>query len=92
MELGTNGGRSPLFQINKAVRVLQADAEDPVAFAEASEEYLLGVGRADSMAYSANFAGGAGKPTPPAVYIAKSKGEVELLKGYEKEMLAALGK
>lgn len=73
--------------------MIQLDvAEDPVAFAEASEEYLLGLGRADSMAYSANFAGGAGKPTPPKVYIDKSKAEVELIKRYEKEMLEAIGK
>jgi len=92
-ELGTNGGASPLFQINKAVKVLQSDvAEDPVAFAEAAEEFLLGLGRADAMAYSSIFAGGAGKPTPPAVYIAKSKVEVELIRRYEREMLEAIGK
>jgi len=92
-ELGTNGGSSPLFQIDKAVKVIQMDvAEDPVAFAEASEEFLLGVGRASSMAYSSIFAGGSGKPTPPSVYIAKSKEEVLLIRRYEMEMLEAMGK
>merc|ERR1711957_110632 len=90
-ELGFNGGASPLFQIDKAVKVIQMDvAEDPVAFAEASEEFLLGLGRADSMAYSSLFAGGSGKPTPPSFYISKSKGEVELIRRYEKEMLEAI--
>jgi hypothetical protein len=31
--------------------VLQGEAEDPVAFGDASEEFLLGLARADSMAY-----------------------------------------
>lgn len=89
-ELGTVGTDSPFFQISKAVKALQNDASDPVAFAEASEEFLLGLGRADSMAYSANFAGGSGKPTPPKVYIDKSKLEVKTMKDREREMIDAL--
>uniref|UniRef100_A0A7S2UA84 Uncharacterized protein n=1 Tax=Attheya septentrionalis TaxID=420275 RepID=A0A7S2UA84_9STRA len=90
-ELGTViGTDSPFFQISKAVKALQNDASDPVAFAEASEEFLLGLGRADSMAYSANFAGGSGKPTPPKVYIDKSKLEVKTMREREREMIDAL--
>ena len=29
-ELGTNGGGSPLFQIGKAVRVIQPDVAEPI--------------------------------------------------------------
>jgi hypothetical protein len=42
------------------------------------------------MAYSANFAGGSGKPTPPKVYIDKSKLEVKTMKDREREMIDAL--
>lgn len=74
--LGTQGITSPLFQIDKALRVLRDDAEDIVEFTEQTDEFLLTLSRADSMAYSANFAGGSGKPTPPAVYIERSRKEV----------------
>jgi len=76
VELGTQGTVSPLFQIDKALRLLRDEAADLVEFTEQSEEFALTLSRADSMAYSANFAGGSGKPTPPAVYIEKSKKEV----------------
>lgn len=75
-QLGTQGVASPLFQIDKAIKVLREDADDLVEFTEQAEEFSLTLSRADSMAYSANFAGGSGKPTPPAVYIEKSKKEV----------------
>ena len=75
-ELGTQGITSPLFQIDKALKVLRDNVDDLVEFTEQSEEFGLALSRADSMAYSANFAGGSGKPTPPAVYIEKSKKEV----------------
>jgi len=76
--LGTQGTSSPLFQIDKAFRALRDSdyVEDFVEFQEIAEEFGLALARADSMAYSANFAGGSGKPTPPAVYIEKSKTEV----------------
>jgi hypothetical protein len=35
--------------------------------------------QADSMAYSANFAGGSGKPTPPAVYLQVCSTDVQVL-------------
>ena len=47
-ELGTVGTSSPLFQLNKAVRVLQDEASDPIEWGENSEELLLSFGRADS--------------------------------------------
>ena len=40
-ELGTVGTSSPLFQLNKAVRVLQDEASDPIEWGENSEELLL---------------------------------------------------
>lgn len=89
-ELGTVGTGSPFFQINKAIKVLQNDAADPVAFGDASEQFEIRLAGADAMAYSANFAGGSGKPTPPSVYILKSRGEVEALKRIEAEMVEAL--
>ena len=48
-ELGTVGTSSPLFQLNKAVRVLQEEASDPIEWGENSEELLLSLGRADSI-------------------------------------------
>eukprot|EP00527_Entomoneis_sp_CCMP2396_P003303 CAMPEP_0198144364 /NCGR_PEP_ID=MMETSP1443-20131203/14982_1 /TAXON_ID=186043 /ORGANISM="Entomoneis sp., Strain CCMP2396" /LENGTH=192 /DNA_ID=CAMNT_0043807745 /DNA_START=73 /DNA_END=648 /DNA_ORIENTATION=- len=86
VELGTQGTTSPLFQIEKALKVLREDIDDIVEFTELSEEFQLTLARADSMAYSANFAGGAGKPTPPAVYIEKAKKEVESLQKIAKEL------
>jgi len=70
------GVTSPLFQIDKALRVLRESASDVIEFTEQTDEFLLTLSRADSMAYSANFAGGSGKPTPPAVYIEKSRQEI----------------
>ena len=75
-QLGTQGTVSPLFQIDKVLKVLRDDVDDFIEFQETAEEFELALSRADSMAYSANFAGGSGKPTPPAVYIEKSKTEV----------------
>mmetsp|Transcript_19360 Transcript_19360/g.36553 ORF Transcript_19360/g.36553 Transcript_19360/m.36553 type:complete len:201 (-) Transcript_19360:37-639(-) len=75
-KLGTQGITSPLFQIDKALRVLRDKAADIVEFTEQTDEFLLTLSRADSMAYSANFAGGSGKPTPPAVYIEKAHQEI----------------
>jgi len=46
--------------------------------------------RADTMAYSANFAGGSGKPTPPQVYIDKARKEVEALQTIAKSISALL--
>jgi len=89
-ELGTVGTGSPFYQINKAIRVLQNDADDPVAFGDASEQFEIRLAGADAMAYSAIFTGGSGKPTPPAVYFEKSKVEVEALRQVEAEMIQAL--
>ncbi len=77
-KLGTQGTSSPLFQIDKALKALRDSdlVEDFIEFQETTEEFGLALARADSMAYSANFAGGSGKPTPPAVYIEKAKVEV----------------
>ena len=88
--LGTQGTTSPLFQIDKALKVLRDEAEDLVEFTEQSDEFLLRIAAADSMAYSANFAGGSGKPTPPAVYIEKSKKEVEDMQKIAKALSALL--
>lgn len=77
-KLGTQGTTSPLFQIDKALKALRDSdyVDDFIEFQETADEFGLALSRADSMAYSANFAGGSGKPTPPAVYIEKSKVEV----------------
>ena len=89
-QLGTQGITSPLFQIDKALKVLRDSAEDLVEFTEMTDEFLLNLSRADSMAYSANFAGGSGKPTPPAVYIEKSRVEVLDLQKLAKSLSAQL--
>ena len=90
VELGTQGTTSPLFQIDKALKALREEAEDLVEFTEQSDEFMLRLAAADSMAYSANFAGGSGKPTPPAVYIEKSKKEVEDMQRIAKALSALL--
>jgi hypothetical protein len=93
-ELGTaNFGTetSPLFQIEKAFRILrEKDSVDLVEFTEQSEEFSNALARADTMAYSANFAGGSGKPTPPQVYIDKAKKEVEGLQQIAKSLSSLL--
>ena len=73
--LGTVGTSSPLFQIEKVCQKLLPVAEDPGEFAEALEDFMLGIGRVDGMAYSSNFAGGSGKPSEnsAATYIARSE-------------------
>jgi hypothetical protein len=89
-ELGTVGTISPLFLIDKALRVLREEAEDLIEFTDQTEEFQLALSRADSMAYSANFAGGSGKPTPPAVYLDKSRMEVIELQKIAKSLTALL--
>eukprot|EP00592_Proboscia_alata_P004914 CAMPEP_0194368280 /NCGR_PEP_ID=MMETSP0174-20130528/16531_1 /TAXON_ID=216777 /ORGANISM="Proboscia alata, Strain PI-D3" /LENGTH=201 /DNA_ID=CAMNT_0039144587 /DNA_START=42 /DNA_END=647 /DNA_ORIENTATION=- len=93
-ELGTaNFGTtaSPLFQIDKAFRVLRDSPDvDLVEFTEQSEEFANALVRADTMAYSSNFAGGSGKPTPPQVYIDKAKIEVADLQRLAKAVSALL--
>ena len=89
-QLGTQGITSPLFQMDKALKVLRDDAEDIIEFTEMSDEFLLTLSRADSMSYSANFAGGSGKPTPPAVYIENSRKEVLELQKIAKSLSSQL--
>lgn len=91
-KLGTQGTVSPLFQIDKAFKILRDSdyVDDFVEFQETAEEFGLALSRADSMAYSANFAGGSGKPTPPAVYIEKSKVEVVEMKRIAKKLDAMI--
>jgi hypothetical protein len=94
-ELGTaNFGTetSPLFQIDKAFKVLREgdDVADLIEFTEQSEEFSSALARADTMAYSANFTGGSGKPTPPQVYIDKSRKEVEGLQRIAKSLSSLL--
>mmetsp|Transcript_19055 Transcript_19055/g.22758 ORF Transcript_19055/g.22758 Transcript_19055/m.22758 type:complete len:218 (-) Transcript_19055:114-767(-) len=90
IQLGTVGTASPLFLIDKALKVLREEADDLVEFTEQEEEFRLALSRADSMAYSANFAGGSGKPTPPQVYIDKSQKEVIGLQKIAKSLSALL--
>ena len=57
-----------------------------IEFTEQSEEFAEALARADTMAYSANFAGGSGKPTPPKVYFDKARKEVEGLQEIGKRL------
>ena len=92
--IGTVGATSPLFDIEKTCRKLIPTADDPVAFAEALEEFVSGIARVDGMAYSSNFAGGSGKPSENSAtrYIERSKDELVALKKDVAKMNAALGK
>ena len=93
-ELGTaNFGTSisPLFQIEKVFKVLRDNGDvDLIEFTEKSEEFTETLVRADTMAYSSNFAGGSGKPTPPAVYLEKSRKEVVVLSDLAKSLSSLL--
>lgn len=90
VQLGTQGTTSPLFQIEKAFKVLREESSDIVEFTEASDDFLRLLSAADSMAYSANFAGGSGPPTPPAVYLEKARKEVVELQGIAKTLSSLL--
>ena len=82
-----------MFDIEKTCRKLIPTADDPVAFAEALEEFVSGIARVDGMAYSSNFAGGSGKPSENSAtrYIERSKDELVALKKDVAKMNAALG-
>mmetsp|Transcript_19430 Transcript_19430/g.22211 ORF Transcript_19430/g.22211 Transcript_19430/m.22211 type:complete len:231 (-) Transcript_19430:206-898(-) len=78
MKLGTQGATSPLYQIEKALKVLR-DSEfvaDFVEFQETADEFTGALYRADSLASSSNNKTGSGKQTPPAVFIGQAKTEV----------------
>lgn len=95
-ELGTaNFGKdvSPLFQIDKAFKVLRENDDiDLAEFTELSEEFAEVLASADSMAYSANFAGGSGNPSSnkPRVFTDKARKEVERLQQIAKSLSALL--
>lgn len=66
------------------------DDFDVMELTEQAEELSDAIARADTMAYSANFAGGSGKPTPPKVYIDKAEKEVLEMQRIAKSVSAAL--
>lgn len=82
---------TPMFKIDKSLKKLASDADDPEEFLNAVEEFLLRVSAADSMAYSANFAGGSGKPKPPAEYLRLAGEEVKDMRKRADEVTEALG-
>lgn len=90
--LGTagNSAASPLFQVEKMARGMMIQAEDPVQFGDALEDFLYHYRQADSMAYSANFAGGSGKPKPPAVYLKLAGDEIKQMSVEANRMAEAL--
>ncbi len=95
-ELGTaNFGKdvSPLFQIDKAFKVLRENDDiDLVEFTELSEEFAEVLASADSMAYSANFAGGSGNPKDnnSRAFTDKARVEVKRLQQITKSISALL--
>ena len=90
VELGTAGSASPLYQIDKALDKLLPEASDPAEFGEQLDLFIYRLRQADGMAYSANFAGGSGKPKPPAVYLQLSHDEVAAMRALSKKLDAAL--
>lgn len=89
-KLGTQGTASPLYQIEKALKVLRDSkfVEDFVEFQETSDEFMGALYRADSLANSSNNKTGSGKQTPPAVFIEQSKTEVVELQRLAKKLNA----
>jgi len=77
-QLGTQGATSPLFQIEKAFKVLRDSdyVDDFIEFQETVDEFIEALYRADSMASSSNNKTGSGKQTSPVVFIEQSKDEV----------------
>jgi len=79
-KLGTKGGVSPLYQIEKAFLKLRdsefVDDDVFVEFQEAADDFMVTLFRADSMASSSNNKTGSGKQTPPAVFLEQSRAEV----------------
>ena len=82
VKLGTagNNAMSPLYQIDKTLSKLLPEASDVGEFEEAMDSFIYRYRQADSMAYSANFAGGSGKPKPPAVYLQLAHDEVRAMR------------
>lgn len=89
-KLGTQGATSPLYQIEKAFKVLgNSDfVDDFVEFQETAEEFMDALYRADSLASSSNNKTGSGSQTPPAVFIEQSKAEVVKMQSIAKQMNA----
>eukprot|EP01083_Nonionella_stella_P007704 22195_1 len=89
-KLGTQGATSPLYQIEKAFKVLgNSDfVDDFVEFQETAEEFMDALYRADSLASSSNNKTGSGSQTPPAVFIEQSKVEVVRMQSIAKKMNA----
>ncbi|OEU06335.1 hypothetical protein FRACYDRAFT_254897 [Fragilariopsis cylindrus CCMP1102] len=79
-KLGTKGGVSPLYQIEKAfLKLRDSDFVDDdvfVDFQEAADDFMVTLFRADSMASSSNNKTGSGKQTPPTVFLEQSRAEV----------------
>ena len=79
-QLGTKGGLSPLYQIEKAfLKLRDSDFVDDdvfVDFQEAADDFMVTLFRADSSAQSSNNKTGSGKQTPPAVFLEQSRAEV----------------
>ena len=93
-KLGTQGATSPLYQIEKALKVLgNSDyVDDFVEFQETAEEFMDALYRADSLASSSNNKTGSGSQTPPAVFIEQSKAEVVKMQSIAKKMNAMVTK
>jgi len=86
--LGTQGTTSPLFQIEKAFKVLRDSeyVDDFVEFQEITVEFMDALFVADSLAASSNNKTGSGKQTPPEIFIEQSKAEVVKMQSIAKKM------
>lgn len=94
-KLGTQGNTSPLFQIEKALKVLR-DAEDyvddAIDFQETADEFMDALYQADSLANSSNSKTGSGSQTPPAVFVEQSKAEVVRMQRIAKSLTGKMAK
>lgn len=89
-KLGTQGVTSPLYQIEKALKVLRDSeyVDDFIEFQETADEFMDALFQADSLANSSNNKTGSGSQTPPAVFIEQSRAEVVKLQSIAKKMNA----
>ena len=88
--LGRLDTSSPLFQIEKALKILRDSefVDDEIEFVETSEEFMEALYRADSLAADANLKTGSGKQTPPAVSLENAKKEVVGMQSIAKKLNA----
>jgi hypothetical protein len=86
-----NGKSSPIFIVQSQGTVIARDAEDPVGFSDALDEFLSGAKTVDGLAYSSSFAAsGNWKVNNPENYLEQARVEIVAMRKDVDAMLEAL--